>query len=138
MPTVRPSKGRKVMSLWTSIINNRMYLQAEFELEKTKADLVRLNMELIRTDSNRLNSLENASLIEASLNYVCLYSKIVSLNEFSKLKGQLASEYHAAVASSNLLSAGTKQVKVLKHKIEHLERSLLGLSSVVLRFPAHD
>ena len=126
------------MGLFTFETNNRMYMQAVVELEAMKAELSLFEIEIMKSESRKMVAEENASLIEKSLDFVCKYAKIVSITEYSKLKFQLASEYHSITNESNYLVATARTVSKLKVKIEKMERVLPNLSSIVLRFPSND
>lgn len=123
--------------LWFSN-DNPAYTRAVYEIETTKADIMRMEAELRRFDEQRASANSMAELLEANLDYIRKYAKVVSMREFTSLKHQLADEYAILIHSKNEILRLEKQITVYKDGLARLEASLPSYQTKVLEFKKRD
>ncbi len=121
------------MVLWTSN-DNPAYLRAVYEIETTKADIQRMENELRHMNEGRAQNQSMVELLEANLEFIRKYSKIVSLREYLNLKQQLRAETDALIYLKNQIPMLERQIEAFRDGLARLEATLPNYESKVLEF----
>lgn len=119
--------------LWFSN-DNPAYTRAVYEIETTKADILRMENELRRLDEQRAASNSLAELLETNITYIKKYARVVSMREYTNLKHQLASEYGVLIHTKNEIQRLEKILPNYKEGLARLEARLPSFQSKVLEF----
>lgn len=123
--------------LWFSN-ENPAYTRAVYEIETTKADILRMENELRRFEEQRAAANSMAELLETNIEYIRKYAKVVSMKEFTNLKHQLADEYAILIHSKNEIIRLEKVLVSFKEGLARLEARLPSFQSKVLEFKRRD
>ena len=123
--------------LWFSN-DNPAYTRAVYEIETTKADILRMEAELRRLEEQRASSNSMAELLETNIEYIRKYAKVVSMKEYTNLKHQLADEYAVLIHAKNEVLRLEKVLVSFKDALARLEARLPSFQSKVLEFKPRD
>lgn len=123
--------------LWFSN-DNPAYTRAVYEIETTKADILRMESEQRRLEEQRAQANSMAELLETNIDYIKKYAKVVSMREYTNLKHQLADEYAVLIHTKNELQRLEKQIPTYKDGLARLEARLPSFQSKVLEFKRRD
>jgi hypothetical protein len=119
--------------IWTSN-DNPAYLRAVYEIETTRADIARMELELMRLNENRASVYAQIELIESNLDYIHKYAKVVGLREYSNLKAILKHETSAFVYAKNQILHVEKVLESFKDGLTRLQSRLPSFQTKVLEF----
>jgi len=121
------------MILWFSS-DNPAYVQAVYQIETLKADLIKMKLDLSRNEESNAAAQAAAELISDNIEYIQKYAKVVSMKEFTKLRhmraGELEIIHFIQLAKPNIL----KSIRITEAEIARLEGNLYSLKSKVLEF----
>lgn len=123
--------------LWFSN-DNPAYTRAVYEIETTKADILRMENELRRLDEQRAAANSMAELLEANIEYIRKYAKVVSMKEYTNLRHQLADEYAILIHAKNEILRLEKVLVSFQGGLARLEARLPSFQSKVLEFKRRD
>lgn len=114
--------------------DNPAYLRAVYEIETTKADIARMELELMRLNEHRATSLAQIELIESNMDYIHRYAKIVGLREYANLKAMLAQERATYVHVKNQVPNLERALEAYKEGLARLIARLPSFQTKVLEF----
>lgn len=123
--------------LWFSN-DNPSYVRAVYDIETTKADIARLKLELSRHEETKASAIAQAELLEANIEYVKKYAKVVSMREYVRLRHMLAGEYEIVLFAKNAIPSLERVIKMTEASLTRLESSLPSYQSKVLEFRRRD
>jgi hypothetical protein len=114
------------------------YLQAVYQLETMRTDLVKMKVDLERIQIKRKLAEADLNLTDSTLEYLRLYAKTVSLREFQRVKFQKVSAIEAYLNASRSVPVVEKQIRLTEEAVEKLERNIPSLKFKLLEFKKRD
>jgi predicted RNase H-like nuclease (RuvC/YqgF family) len=117
---------------------NPAYLQAVYNLETAKADLLKMKMELAHIVERRQQAISTIELLETNLEYLKKFAKIINIREYTRLTHMLSAEYQVLRYEGNSTHTIEKQIRRVAAEIANMEVNLPSLQSKVLEFKRND
>ncbi len=137
MILVNTGKFKSEMLLWFGD-DRPEYLQAVYELETKKADLIKMKVDLDRILNKRKLAEADINLLISTIEYLRKYAKIVTIREFQKMRWELIGANEQLINATRSIPIVQKQIKLVEDELNKMEGRLPSLKSKVLEFKRRD
>lgn len=117
---------------------NSSYTRAVYEIETMKADICRMKLELLRKQEERRLAESNAANIEANINYLKTWAKVVSIKEYVRATHYLSAELQVILLCNQVIPTLEKAVAKSEAEVARLEANLPSLKTKILEFKRRD